>query len=37
MTRLNCFPKITQNNFQEINHVTFQKQQFQDVLQNKFF
>ena len=35
MTRLNCSPKITQNDFQETNHETFQKQQFRDVLQNK--
>ena len=28
-------PTINQNNFQETNHVTFQKQPFQEVLQNE--
>ena len=37
MTRLNCSPKITQNDFKETNHVRFQKQQFRDVLENKCF
>ena len=37
MTRLNCSPKITQNDFQETNHVRFLKQQFRDVLENKCF